>query len=86
MRPSELLIGHATTEELLDGLKLLASKNVDAVVQAGTDLAMADLTEEAERSLGIPVIAINIATYWAALRASGIADRVSGFGALMAEH
>jgi maleate isomerase len=85
-RPSEVLIGHATEKDLRDGLQTLASKGVDAIVQAGTDLAMADLAGEAERWLGIPVIAINVATYWSALRANGIADRMRGFGALLAEH
>ena len=85
-RPSEVLIGHATEADLRDGLKALAAQGVEAIVQAGTDLAMADLAGEAERWLGIPVIAINVATYWSALRANGIDDRVRGFGALLAEH
>jgi maleate isomerase len=86
-RPSEVLIGHATEAELRDGLKTLAAEgSVDAIVQAGTDLAMADLAGEAERWLGIPVIAINVATYWAALRVNGIQDRIRGFGALLSEH
>ena len=85
-RPSEVLIGHATEADLRDGLKTLAAQGVDAIVQAGTDLAMADLAGEAERWLGIPVIAINVATYWSALRANGISDRMRGFGALLAEH
>jgi maleate isomerase len=85
-RPSEVLIGHATEADLRDGLKALAAKGVDAIVQAGTDLAVADLADEAERWLGIPVIAINVATYWSALRANGVLDRVRGFGALLAEH
>src|SRR5882757_4376859 len=85
-RPSEVQIGHATEADLRDGLKALAAKGVDAIVQAGTDLAMADLADEAERGLGIPVIAINVATYWSALRANAITDRIRGFGALLAEH
>jgi maleate isomerase len=85
-RPSELLIGHATEADLRDGLKILAGKGVDAIVQAGTDLAMADLAGEAERWLGIPVIAINVATYWSALRANGIHDRTRGFGTLLSEY
>jgi maleate isomerase len=44
---------------------------------------MADLAGEAERWLGKPVIAINTATYWHALRANGIDDKVPGFGRLM---
>jgi len=85
-RPSEVQIGHATEADLRDGLKALAAQGIDAIVQAGTDLAMADLAGEAERWLGIPVIAINVATYWSALRANGITDRICGFGALLAEH
>jgi maleate isomerase len=85
-RPSEVLIGHATEADMRDGLKLLAGEGVDAIVQSGTDLAMADIAGEAERWLGIPVIAINVATYWWALRRNGIADRVRGFGALLAEY
>jgi maleate isomerase len=85
-RPSEVLIGHATEADLRDGLKTLAAKGVDAIVQAGTDLAMADIAGEAERWLGIPVIAINVATYWSALRACGIGDRIAGFGTLLADH
>jgi maleate isomerase len=85
-RPSEVLIGHATEADLRDGLTALAAKGVDAIVQAGTDLAVADLAGEAERWLGIPVIAINVATYWSALRANGVGDRIRGFGSLLAEH
>jgi len=85
-RPSEVLIGHATTADLIDGLKTLAAQKVDAIVQAGTDLAMADVAAQAEHWLGIPVIAINVATYWSALRENGIDDRIYGFGSLLAEH
>jgi maleate isomerase len=85
-RASEVLIGHASEADLRDGLKALAGQKVDAIVQAGTDLALADLVDGAERWLGIPIIAINIATYWSALRANGINDRVPGFGSLLAEH
>ena len=35
--------------------------------------------------LGKPVIAVNVATYWHALRTNGIVDRKSGFGRLMWE-
>ena len=41
------------------------------------------LAAAAERWLGKPVIAINTATYWHALRANGIQDRIAGFGALL---
>jgi maleate isomerase len=85
-QPSEVQIAHASEARIRDALKALASSGIDAVVQAGTDLAVADLADAAERWLGLPVIAINTATYWSALRRSGIADRRLGFGSLFAEH
>lgn len=85
-RPSEVQIAHATERDIIDGFKTLANASVDAIVQAGTDLAAIDLAAESERWLGIPVIAINAATYWWALRRSGVDDRMSGCGSLLAEH
>jgi maleate isomerase len=55
-------------------------------VQVGTNLSMIRLAAAAELFLGKPVIAINTATYWHALRAVGIADRKAGFGSLMEFH
>ena len=60
--------------------------SVDAVVQVGTNLAMAAVAADAERRLGKPVIAINAATYWYALRQYGIKDKVVGWGSLLSEH
>jgi maleate isomerase len=37
----------------------------------------------AEFWLDKPVLAINTATYWHALRQNGIDDRISGFGSLL---
>ena len=39
-----------------------------------------------ERRLDKPVVAINAATLWHALRANGIPDRFAGFGSLLREH
>jgi maleate isomerase len=55
-------------------------------VQVGTNLSMIRLAAAAELFLGKPVIAINTATYWHALRRNGIKDRLEGFGALMEEY
>jgi len=59
---------------------------VDTLVQVGTNLSMLRLADEAERWLGKPVVAINAATLWYALRKNGITDQVSGFGRLLREH
>jgi maleate isomerase len=79
-------IAHATEARIREAFEALASSGVDAIVQAGTDLAVADLAENAERWLGRPMIPINTATYWSALRHCGIEDRRNGFGSLLAEH
>jgi maleate isomerase len=63
----------------------LDGDDVDALVQVGTNLSMVRLAAETEARLGKPVVAINTATYWHALRACGIADRTEGFGRLLAE-
>jgi maleate isomerase len=83
---SPVLIAHVTPEELRDAAIELDGPDVDAIVQVGTNLAFASIAPMAEFWLGKPVIAINTATYWHALRTNGISDRVRGFGALLAEH
>jgi maleate isomerase len=62
------------------------SDEVQAVVQVGTNLAMARLAAMAEFWLDKPVLAINTATYWYALRQNGIDDKVQGFGSLLSVH
>ena len=85
-RPSPVLIAHTTDEMCRQTLRKLDSDDVDAIVQVGTNLSMIRLAAAAELFLGKPVIAINTATYWHALRAQGITDKVAGFGNLMEHH
>ncbi len=83
---SPVLIAHVSEAELKEAIKEVDSPEVDAVIQAGTNLAMARLAAAAEFWLDKPVIAVNTATYWWALRQNGIADKIAGFGSLLAEH
>jgi len=46
---------------------------------------MVRLAAAAELWLGKPVIAINTATYWHALRQNGIIDRIENLGRLLEE-
>jgi maleate isomerase len=74
-------------EATLEGvLRRIDGDDVDAIVQVGTNLSMLRLAAETEQRLGKPVIAVNAATYWHALRANGVDDKVAGFGRLLAEH
>ncbi|MFB4307450.1 arylmalonate decarboxylase [Actinomadura sp. GTD37] len=84
--PTAVSIAHVTEAELRDALRELATGEVDALVQCGTNLSMVAAADEAERWLGLPVIAINAATWWMALRDNGIDDKVHGAGTLLREH
>ncbi len=83
---SPMRIAHVTKAELRDAILRVNRGRVDAVVQVGTNLAMAEVAALAEFWLGKPVIAINTAIYWHALRQYGIKDKVYGWGSLLAEH
>jgi maleate isomerase len=78
-------IAALTAAECRDAIRRLDSDDVDAIVQVGTNLSMVRLAAAAELWLGKPVIAINTATYWHALRANGIRDQITGFGRLLEE-
>ena len=78
-------IAEQTTPTLRDALRKLDGDDVDAIVQVGTNLSMVKLAAAAEMWLGKPIIAINTATYWHALRANGIEDKIEGFGRLLEE-
>jgi maleate isomerase len=83
---SPVLIAHASKTQLRDAIIEVNKGKVDAIVQVGTNLAMAEVAAMAEFWLGKPVIAINTATYWWALRQKGIKDKIYGLGSLLAEH
>ncbi|HMB08971.1 Asp/Glu racemase [Saliniramus sp.] len=83
---SPMQIAHVSETELRDAINEVDGPDVDAIVQVGTNLAMARVAGIAEFWLGKPVIAINTATYWWALRQNGIADKIQGYGTLLARH
>tara|TARA_B100000945_G_C20330788_1_gene572289 strand:- start:269 stop:1018 length:750 start_codon:yes stop_codon:yes gene_type:complete len=67
-------------------VKELNSEDVDAIIQVGTNLSMVKLAVELECKLNKPVIAINTATYWHALRENNITDKIEGFGKLLSDY
>ena len=84
--PHAVAIAEVSEHRLIEAIHKVNQPDVDAVVQCGTNLCMAELADEAERWLDKPVIAINAATWWMALRDNGIEDKVHGFGTLLREH
>jgi maleate isomerase len=83
--PSWTAIAAVTPVQCRDALRRLDGDDVDAIVQVGTNLSMVRLAAAAELWLGKPVLAINTAIYWHALRASDINEPIYGFGRLL-EH
>ena len=83
---SPVLIAHVPEKRLRDAIRAVDGAEVEAIVQVGTNLAMARLAGIAEFWLDKPVIAINTATYWRALRRNGIADKIDGWGSLLLDH
>jgi maleate isomerase len=81
-----VLIAHVTQRELREAICEVDGPEVEAIVQVGTNLAMARLAPIAEIWLDKPVLAINTATYWWALRRNGIADKIDGYGSLLLDY
>ncbi len=84
--PSWTAIAQVSERTLADRLKAIDGDDADALIQVGTNLSMIRLAAAAELWLDKPVIAINTATYWHALRQNNITDNVYGFGRLLEEH
>ena len=76
-------IAKVPPERLTEVLAELDGPDVDALLQVGTNLSMMRLAADTEKRLGKPVIAINTATYWHALRANGFDDKLPGLGKLL---
>ena len=83
---TSLELAHFSKAALVRALCELDSPDIAGIVQFGANVAMAELAGEAERWLGKPVVAVNTATYWHALRSINITDRITGFGRLMETH
>ena len=94
MRPSGVTNHHSRiftvnaqavgNETFMAGTQVI-SDDADALGQVGTNLPMAKLAAEMAQRLGKPVIAINTAPYWHALRSNGIPVQSEGFGSPLEE-
>jgi maleate isomerase len=71
---------------IMQGFTELMKPGVEALVHVGTNLPVSALTAEIEQHFGIPLIGVNVATYWLALRRCGIKDPLPGFGLLAEKH
>ena len=72
-------------DEALAAFRQLDLDDVDTFLHVGGALGIVDAIEDMERALGRPVVSVNAATYWYALRRHGIIDAIPGFGRLLME-
>jgi len=79
-------VARITPEEIRAAFRTADRSDADVLVHVGTNLPVSAITEEIERTHGKPLIGVNVATYWQALRRIGINDRVPGFGQLLANY
>lgn len=84
--PSATAMSEIPASTLRGVLKSFDRPEIDAVVGVGTNMSMVRVADEAERWLEKPVISINAACVWHALRAIGIDDQYEGFGSLLRSH
>ena len=69
--------------QILAAFREIDHEDVDTFLHVGGALGMVDMIEDLEASLGRPVVSVNAATYWYALRRHGIEDPMPGFGQLL---
>jgi len=73
-------------DDVRKALREIDGDDIGAFIQLGAALPMMHVATEAEKWLGKPVIALNTALYWHALRINGIDDKVYDCGRLLSEH
>jgi maleate isomerase len=79
-------VARITLDEIRAGFRAVDRPDAEALIHVGTNLPVSAITEEIEAAHGKPLIGVNVATYWLALRRIGIRDPLPGFGILARQH
>jgi maleate isomerase len=72
--------------QVMEAVREVDGDDVDAIVQVGTNLSTAGIFPTLEKWLAKPVLPINVATCWHALRSCGIGDQFDHLGRLFEQH
>lgn len=75
-------VARFTREQIMQGFQDVDRPEADALIHVGTNLPVSAMTSEIEAKFGKPMIGVNVATYWLALRRIGILDKLPGMGLL----
>ena len=83
---SPVAIAHVQPDELRQHVLEMNDESIDAFVQVGTNLSMIEVCNEMSEEIKKPMIPINAATYWHALRSRGFKEQFEGHGPLFKDH
>jgi maleate isomerase len=83
-KPSVQFLGTSSEKAVIE-LLATPGNRLDAVVQCGTNMSLMQVSERLEPVLGTPIIGINAALFWYALRENGFTDPLMGGGMLLRE-
>lgn len=72
-------------EKAIMELLATAGNRLDAIVQCGTNMSLNAVLERLEPVVGIPIIGVNAAIFWYALRENGLRAPLMGGGRLLRE-
>lgn len=72
-----------TVDQINAGFEEIDHADVDTLLHVGGALGIVAMIEDLEARFGKPVVSVNAATYWYALRRHGITDPMPGFGQLL---
>lgn len=73
-------VARFTAEEIISAFEQADHPQAQALIHVGTNLPVSALTTAIEEKFGKPLIGVNVATYWWALRKIGILDPLTGMG------
>ncbi len=75
-------VARFTAAQIMQGFEDVDHPDAEVLVHVGTNLPVSAMTPQIEEKFGKPLIGVNVATYWHALRRLGIQDKLPGMGLL----
>jgi len=80
-RPEDII--KVSDDEILEAFAAMDRPDVDTLLHVGGALSVLPLVERLEAVHGKPVVTVNAASYWMALRKLEVGDQITGFGRLL---
>lgn len=72
-------------DQINAGFEQIDHDDVDTLLHVGGALGIVGMIDDLEARFGKPVVSVNAAAYWYALRKLGLTDPIPGFGQLLME-